>query len=541
MEKENLDTDENNSFTGNDITPNILDASSLAEINTSNNDNWEFEEDKISSTKDSEQSKIDKEINNSKQDSLISDNKSNSIESASLDVFKSNALSEEDISMSDTINLLNKNNDETISNESLSNFDINIEDNFNQDKTNKDTSKVHIENNNDQKVTITNRSPSDSSMNNENINDYSEIDIKNEVDMVNTSINQQTDLPDNNSLDEFSKERMLETITSNDISIEQAKNLKNETVINTQINVADHHNLNTNEELINSNEKTQINELDQTDQNNSENSEALDKINEDDKSSDLVDDSISFDSQALESITDEIDIGDIDEILEDESLVLLDEKMDEIDASKENSQNVNLNINEDLDIKEETIQIGLDKVDDYLLKKNSLNNDLIDDIEEPILNEINFEDEKANSKIKNTHNDLQETVTLSDSEMFKLLEDVNETDIIDIENTNEFDLVYSPSKKGELLLPENIDHLSSSPTPINTVSTNIEKKELLTVENEKIYLSDIKESELIGIFRHLDTLFQHLPQDKMQDFANSHHYDVYISIINRLKENNITK
>ena len=164
------------------------------------------------------------------------------------------------------------------------------------------------------------------------------------------------------------------------------------------------------------------------------------------------------------------------------------------------------------------------------------------------------ESEENNFLSKNADGEI---VALSDYELDNILENVDESQVIDIKTDNKSKTKFTDIKKkkektsnkvvdlkNKLIDKKNTstsktkdkkkENLSQSQVKKEINFSNKKTKKIKQPTSNKKKVEKIIDAELVELFSYLDKLFESLPEDKIKDFAKSKYYDKYISIINRL-------
>ena len=314
----------------------------------------------------------------------------------------------------------------------------------------------------------------------------------------------------------------------------------------------------------------------------------LDEISIDDDNEEIILDEILIDEEEIS----EMDIPDIDEIIleepEGEEIELdeisLDEETDSDEFTPEEIDNEEISLDEIVLDDEPDIDIELPEIDE----------DPLQDIELPDLDEIIIEDDNLDADLELPEIDnivLDESsessdeieisldeIIIDDSEEIVDIPDLDEIIIDDIEESvPDLDELFDESELSEIELPDmnevilegdldlpdlDIEEIGEDPSAIiaddnifgdDSESVDLDSLEQLAVEEDNSFtnelndkVEEIREAALKGnvpeelkeeikdILLYMDQLLESLPDEKIQEFARSEHFEVYKKIFEEL-------
>ena len=241
---------------------------------------------------------------------------------------------------------------------------------------------------------------------------------------------------------------------------------------------------------------------------------------------------LDIEEDALDLSDSEVESGNIELVLDDDldsSLELLDEDSPELDLDD--------SLIEDLDTEEIVLDEG--PTEELLLEDMDVSEPVIDDL---VLEEVSGDDTSAELAIDEI--DLDETISTPDADLEEL----------DAEELVSEDLEADSSEDLEL---ESLEEISEEPLEelVEELPGLVEEQELETVEDfDEMTLEEVEaepadlesaisarsdipddlKTELKSVLGYMDQLLESLPEDKIQEFAQSEHFEVYKKLFEEL-------
>jgi len=222
----------------------------------------------------------------------------------------------------------------------------------------------------------------------------------------------------------------------------------------------------------------------------------------------------------------DIEISEVNSIQEDILLTDLDSL--ELDPIENNA----LDISEEI-VVDDNDDLNIDEVD-LDIEEISFDNEEIDSE----LEEISFEDEEGNSKLEEISFDNEEI----DSELEEISFDNKESDsnIEEISFDNEesdLELGVIDSEFEETIIENStfegdlVPEIASEPE--GSIPIDMELPEMQEDDNLTNITPQLK-TEIKSVLSYMDHLLESLPEDKIDEFANSEHYEVYKKLFEEL-------
>jgi len=253
-------------------------------------------------------------------------------------------------------------------------------------------------------------------------------------------------------------------------------------------------------------------------------------LSEADESSDIV----SVSGEEIDSI-----VQDIDEIPEDTSHIARSTEI-ETDGEKLNSESIDDSLDFEQEIMKEA-DVVLEKPSSVPKQSEERKTDAIapneadssdpaeakqdTNIRESSAKDSSVKNDSTSDKISSEPEEITSTPNLEEIEDLPDLDEIDQIDQID--ELQESQTLPEPDFKEDTafdgtITEDDIKNAVHVPDIPETVKTKPAKTE------------SVKDSELADLFRYLDVLLDHLPDEKIKEFAESKYYDKYISIINKL-------